>query len=44
MENSINNNNYFFRSKDDNDAQRAMYSKSDDIEIMIKDDADEVIE
>ena len=43
MENSINNNN-FISSKDDNDEEPAMHSKGDNIEIMINDEADEVIE
>ena len=33
-----------FMSSKDNDVERALYSKSDDIEIMINDKADEVIE
>ena len=43
MENSINNKNCFFSSEDDNDEERVMHSKSDNIEIMISDKADEVI-
>ena len=42
MENSINNNN-FISSKDDNDEEHLMHSKSDNIEIMISHEADEVI-
>ena len=42
MENSVSNNN-FISSKDDNDEERAMYSKSDNIEIMINNEADELI-
>ena len=34
----------FIFSIDDNDEERAMHSKSDNIEIMIKDKASEVIE
>ena len=41
MENSINSNN-FISSKDDNDEDRVMHSKSDNIEIMSRDEADEV--
>ena len=33
----------FFSSEDDNDEQNVMHSKSDNIEIMISDKADEVI-
>ena len=39
MHNSVNNNN----SEDDNDEECVMHSKSDNIEIMISDEADEVI-
>ena len=39
MHNSVNNNN----SEDDNDKECVMHSKSDNIEIMISDEADEVI-
>ena len=42
MENSINNRNHFSSSLD-NDEERAMHSKSGNIEIMINDKADEVI-
>ena len=34
----------FTYSRDDNDEERAMHSKSDNIEIMISDEADEFIE
>ena len=40
MENSINNSNI---SSKDNDEDRVMHSKCDNIEIMINDKADEVI-
>ena len=40
--NSINNNN-FISSKDGNDEEHVMHSKSDNMEIMINDKADEVI-
>ena len=40
MENSINNNN-FISSKDDNDEVQVMHSKSDNIEVMSSDEADE---
>ena len=43
MENSINNDNYFFSSKNDNDEERVMYSKSDNIKNMISMEADKVI-
>ena len=33
----------FVSYKDDNDEERLMYSKSDNLQIMINDDADEVI-
>ena len=36
MENSTNSNN-FISSKDDNDQERVMHSKSDSVEIMISD-------
>ena len=42
MENSVNNNNEFFSSEDDND-KCVMHSKIDDVEIMISDEANEVI-
>ena len=42
MENSINNRNNFSSSLDNNE-ERAMHSKSGNIEIMINDKADEVI-
>ena len=35
--------NNFISSKDDNDEERVMYSKSDNIKIMTSDEADEVI-
>ena len=44
MENLINNNNYFISSEDDNDGERVMHLKSDNIKIMISDEADEIIE
>ena len=44
MENSISNNNYFISSKDDNDEEYVMHSKSDNIEFMISDETDEIIE
>ena len=44
MENSINNNNQFYFSKDDNDKQHVMNSKSDNMEFMISDKTDEIIE
>ena len=44
MENSISNNNYFISSKDDNDEEHVMHSKSDNIEFMISDETDEIIE
>ena len=34
---------FFFSSKDDNDEEHIMHTKSDNIEIMISDEADEVI-
>ena len=34
----------FISSKDDNDEEHVMYSKSDNIEIMIKDEADDIME
>ena len=34
----------FISSKDDNDEEREMHSKSDNIEIMMNDETDEVIE
>ena len=34
----------FICSKDDNDEERAMHSKSDNTEVMINDEADEAIE
>ena len=43
MENSINNNNYFFSFEEDNDEECVMHSKSDNIKVMISDEADEVI-
>ena len=43
MENSINNDNYFFSSKNDNDEERVMYSECDNIKNMISMEADEVI-
>ena len=43
MENSISNNNNFISSKDD-DKERVMHSKSDNIEIMINDKTDEVMQ
>ena len=43
MENSINNKNCFFSSEDDNDEERVMHSKSDNIEIIISGEADEII-
>ena len=43
MENSINNDNYFFSSKNDNDEERVMYSESDNIKNMISMEADQVI-
>ena len=43
MENSINNDNYFFSSKNDNDEERVMYSESDNIKNMISMEADKVI-
>ena len=42
MENSIDNSNNFV-SFTDNDEERLMLSKSDNIEIMINDEADEVV-
>ena len=42
MENSINNSNNFISSID-NDEERVMHLQSDNIEIMINDEADEVI-
>ena len=42
MENSIIT--HFSSSKDENDEERVMHSKSDNIEIMTNDEADEVIE
>ena len=41
MENSINNNNYCFSSEDDNDKE--MHSKTDNIKIMVRDEANEFI-
>ena len=38
--NSINNNNY---CEDDNDKERVMHSKIDNIKIMVRDEANEVI-
>ena len=43
MENSINNNNYCFSSEDDNDKERVMHSKTDNIKIMVRDEANEFI-
>ena len=43
MENSINNND-FISSRADNDIECVMISKSNNIEIMITDEADEVLE
>ena len=43
MENSISNRNNFISSKDD-DKERVMHSKSDNIEIMINDKTDEVMQ
>ena len=43
MENSINNNNYCFSSEDDNDKERVMHSKIDNIKIIARDEANEVI-
>ena len=43
MENSLNNNINFIFSKDDNDKEHVMHSKRDNIEIMISDEAGEVI-
>ena len=43
MENSISNSNNFISSKDD-DKERVMHSKSDNIEIMINDKTDEVMQ
>ena len=34
---------FFVSSKDDNDEEHIMHTKSDNIEIMISDEADEVI-
>ena len=42
MENSTSNSNDFIFSKDD-DEERVMHSKSDNMEIMINDEANEVI-
>ena len=44
MHNSVNNNNHFFsKDKDeDNDEERIMHSKCDNIEIMINNKTDEV--
>ena len=42
MENSVNNNK-IFSSKDDNDEECVMHSKSNNIEIKISDEADEII-
>ena len=36
-------NNYFSSSEDDNDEEGVMHSKSDNIEVMISNEADEVI-
>ena len=45
VENSINLNNYFFISpEDDNDEEHAMHSKKDNIKIMISDKADKSID
>ena len=41
MKNSINNNNYFFSKGTDEELE--MHSKSDNIEIIIYDKADEII-
>ena len=41
--NSINNKNYCFSSEDDNDKERVMHSKIDNIKIMVRDEANEVI-
>ena len=43
MENSINNNNYCFSSEDDNDKERVMHSKTDNIKTMVRDEANEFI-
>ena len=43
MENSINNNNYCFSSEDDNDKERVMHLKIDNIKIIARDEANEVI-
>ena len=40
MEKTINNNNYLCSSEDDNYEKRAIYSKNDNIEIMISNEAD----
>ena len=42
MEDSINNNNKL-SSKDDNNEERVIHWKSDNIQVMITDEADEVI-
>ena len=41
--NSINNTVNFISSKDDDDEEHVMHSKSDNIEIMINDEANQVI-
>ena len=43
MENSLSTSNWFFSSKK-TDEERVMHSKSDNIEIIINDKADEIIE
>ena len=42
MEDSINNNNKL-SSKDDNNEERVIHWKSDNIQVMITDEADEII-
>ena len=43
MANSINKNNYFFSSEDDNDEECVMHSQRDNIKVMISDETDEII-
>ena len=43
MANSINKNNYFFSSEDDNDEECVIHSQRDNIKVMISDETDEII-
>ena len=43
MEDSINNENYFFSSKDDSDEIRKMYIKGNNVDILMDSETDEII-